>query len=243
MNAVHDLGGTPGWGALHPPRPDEPPFSEDWERRAFALALLSMRVSGTNIDAFRYSLERLDRYAYLDDGYYGRWLNGAENLLLDSAIIAPGAIDARARAIRGEQVEEPAVPEPRRPDYTPTAAPVDHGDRPPPPFAVGDKVRVRNTSPARAHESGWLRARARRHRRGRAARPRAARHQRPFRGREPSVRLHRPVLLARAVGGADIEPFDVTIDIFTATWSRAMTTPAATSRPPWPCAPRPSSNC
>jgi nitrile hydratase subunit beta len=144
MNAVHDLGGAPGWGELHPPRPDETPFSEDWERRAFALALLSMRVSGTNLDAFRYSMSRLDRSAYFDEGYYGRWLNGAENLLLDSAIIAPGAVDARARTLRGEAVEEPAVPEPRRPDYTPSAAGSIRTIDTPPAFAVGDRVRVRD---------------------------------------------------------------------------------------------------
>ena len=31
-------------------------------------------------------------------GYYRRWLAAAEILLLDSGILAPGAVEARARA-------------------------------------------------------------------------------------------------------------------------------------------------
>ena len=86
------------------------------------MALLSMRMSGTNLDAFRHALERQHPIDYLAFGYYGRWLKMAENLLIDSSIIAPGAVDARARKLRGEDVEEPPAPEPNKPDYKPTAA-------------------------------------------------------------------------------------------------------------------------
>lgn len=148
MDSVADMGGTQGWGPVSPPRPNEPVFASRWERRAFALALLTMgRVSGQNLDAFRHALERLDRSAYLDDGYYGRWLNASELMLTDSAILAPDAIDARARNMRGEHVEEPPVPEPHKPDYAPTGPgslrPVDQA----PAFAVGQWVRARNYSP------------------------------------------------------------------------------------------------
>jgi nitrile hydratase subunit beta len=140
---VADLGGGLGWGALRPPTPDEPVFGEPWEGRAFALTLLGMgRVSGRNLDAFRYALARLDHGAYFDDGYYGRWLNAVELMLVDSAIIAPGAVDARARVLRGETVAEPPVPEPAKPDYAATGpgslreVPGDAR------FAVGDAVRA-----------------------------------------------------------------------------------------------------
>src|SRR4051812_39990050 len=128
MDGIADMGGTPGWGVVHPPRPDEPVFAEPWQSRAFALALLSSRIAcgGYNPGAFRHAMERLDRTRYLDDGYFGRWLNCAELMLTDSATLAPGAIDARARNLRGEQAEEPPVPAPR-PDYAPTAAPVGAG--------------------------------------------------------------------------------------------------------------------
>lgn len=148
MDSIADMGGTDGWGPLAPPRRDEPVFAEPWEGRAFALTLLSMgRVSGQNLDAFRYALSRLDRVAYLDDGYYGRWLNATELMLTDSAILAPGAIDARARHLRGEQVDEPPVPEPHKPDYAPTAAGSLRTAGTPPRFRAGDRVRARNISP------------------------------------------------------------------------------------------------
>jgi hypothetical protein len=123
MDGIADMGGTPGWGPAHPPRRYESVFEEPWQGRAFALAILSSRVAcgGINTDAFRHALERLDRAAYLDDGYYGRWLNAGELMLTERSILAPGAIEARARNLRGEHVEEPPITEPARPDYAPAA--------------------------------------------------------------------------------------------------------------------------
>src|SRR5215472_6862576 len=132
MDSIADMGGTQGWGHLHPPRADEPVFGEPWQGRAFELTLLSVVVSGQNIDAFRHAQERLDRAAYLDDGYFGRWLSASELMLTDSAILAPGAIDARARNLRGKDAEEPPIPEPARPDYVPSrdvVGPGRFGDR------------------------------------------------------------------------------------------------------------------
>src|ERR1700754_4681722 len=149
MDGIADMGGTNGWGSVHPPPRNEPVFAESWQGRAFALTLLSIgRLSGRNIDAFRHALERLDRHAYLDDGYYGRWLNASELMLVDSAILAPGAVDARAREVRGGKGEETAVPQPPKPASPPTGP----GSLPevpePPRFAPGDRVRARNISPA-----------------------------------------------------------------------------------------------
>jgi nitrile hydratase len=145
---VHDLGGAEGWGRAPVPKPDEPVFGERWEARAFALALLSMRVSGTNLDAFRHSMSRLDREDYFDDGYYGRWLHGAENLLSDSTIVAPGTVEARAARLAGESdVDEPPAPEPHRPDYTPTAGGSIRTIESPPAFKVGDRIRARRFDP------------------------------------------------------------------------------------------------
>ena len=72
MDGIADMGGTEGWGPTHPPRADEPTFQASWEGRAFALTLLSLQLARWNIDAFRHAEERLDRTAYLGDGYYGR---------------------------------------------------------------------------------------------------------------------------------------------------------------------------
>ena len=148
MDTIADMGGMQGMGPVQYAPPDDPPFHEDWERKAFAMALLSMRTSGTNLDSFRHAINRQHPLDYLVDGYYGRWLNCAENLLTDSSIIAPGAVEARARKLRGEDVEEPPVPEPNKPDYKPTAAGSLRQVDTPPKFSVGDRVRGRDVHPA-----------------------------------------------------------------------------------------------
>lgn len=149
MDGIHDMGGMQGWGPLTTPSSGERPFSEEWERRAFALALLSMRVSGTNLDAFRHSMDRLQPLDYLADSYYGRWLRGAENLLTDSGILVPGAVDARTHKLLGEAgIDEPLTPEPHKPDYKPTGPgslrPLDTVPR----FSPGDHVRAKDIHPS-----------------------------------------------------------------------------------------------
>jgi nitrile hydratase len=91
-------------------------------------------------------VERLSPADYLDEGYFGRWLNAAELILTQSAVLAPGAIDARARNIRGEQVTEPPPSQPVRPDYQPTAEGSLRTVDAPPAFAVGERVRIKNMS-------------------------------------------------------------------------------------------------
>ncbi len=148
MDTIADMGGSENWGPVRAPDPDEPVFAQPWEGRAFALTAFTMgRISGQNLDAFRHALSRLDRTKYLDDSYYGRWLNAAELMLTDSAILAPGAIDARARRLLGEDVEEPPFPEPNKPDYAPTAAGSLRTVEEQPRFAVGETVRARDVSP------------------------------------------------------------------------------------------------
>jgi nitrile hydratase subunit beta len=220
VDSIADIGGTQGWGHLHPPRGHEPVFQEPWEGRAFALFLLSVRVSGQNIDASRHAQERLDRAAYFDDGYYGRWLNTAELMLTESAILAPDAINARARNLRGEDVGEPPIPVPARPDYAPTAPGSLRTVDTAPAFAVGERVRARNISPP-GH------TRLPRYLRGHTGvveliqpaevLPDTNAH---FQGENPqyvySVRFG-----SRELWGADAEPFEVTAEMFESYLERA----------------------
>ncbi|MEV7368555.1 nitrile hydratase subunit beta [Streptomyces sp. NPDC003631] len=160
MDGIADMGGTRGWGPVRPPRRDEPVFEESWQGRAFALAILSSRIAcdGINPDAFRHAQERLGRAAYLDDGYYGRWLNAAELMLTDSAVLAPGAIEARARNLRDEGVEEPPAPEPARPDYAPTAEGSLRTVDTTPAFTLGQRVRAKHMSvPGHTRLPGYVR--------------------------------------------------------------------------------------
>ncbi|AWS45179.1 nitrile hydratase subunit beta [Streptosporangium sp. 'caverna'] len=213
MDGIADMGGTEGWGPAHPPRSDEPVFEEAWQGRAFALTLLSEQVSGYNVDAFRHALERLDRTAYLDDGYYGRWLNASELMLTDTAILAPAAIDARARNLRGERVEEPPVPEPAKPDYAPAAEGSLRTVDAAPAFAVGERVRAKDMSPpGHTRLAGYVRGHT-----GvvalvqpAAVLPDTNAH---FLGENPqyvySVRFD-----SRELWGADAEPFALTVELF-----------------------------
>lgn len=213
MDGIADMGGTGGWGPTHPPREDEPVFEEPWQGRAFALTLLSIRVSGRNVDAFRHAQERLGRAAYLDDGYFGRWLNAAELMLTDSAILAPTALDARARNLLGEHVAEPPVPEPARPDYAPTAEGSLRSVDVPPAFAVGERVRAKDMSPpGHTRLPGYVRGHT-----GvvdliqpAALLPDTNAH---FLGENPqhvySVRFD-----SRELWGADAEPFGVTAELY-----------------------------
>ena len=169
MDSLADMGGSQGWGRVKVPT-EEPPFAEAWEGRSFALTLLTMgRISGRNLDAFRHALERLHPVDYLVDGYYGRWLNAAELMLTDSAVLAPGAVDARARRNGGADVAEPAFPEPVKPDYEPTAAGSLRTVDEPPVFAPGEAVRTLDMHPVGPSKlPGYLRRRrgtitARRH--------------------------------------------------------------------------------
>ena len=149
MDGIADMGGTEGWGPTPPPRVDEPAFPEPWQGRAFALTLHSLQLAGWNVDAFRHAEERLDRTAYLADGYYGRLLNAAELMLTETALLAPSAIEARARNLRGEQAAEPPVPEPAKPEYAPMAEGSLRTIDAAPAFAPGERVCAKNISTAR----------------------------------------------------------------------------------------------
>ena len=213
MDGIADMGGTEGWGLTHPPRVDEPVFAEPWQGRAFALTLLSLQLAGWNVDAFRHAEERLDRRAYLGDGYYGRLLNAAELMLTESAVLAPSAIEARARNLHGERVAEPPVPQPVKPDYTPTAEGSLRTVHASPAFAAGERVRAKNISPAghtrlahyvRGHTGIVVAIQPA------SVLPDTNAH---FRGENPQY-VYTVRFDSHELWGADAEPFALTIEMF-----------------------------
>lgn len=143
MDGIHDMGGQDGWGTVAID-PDEQVFAEPWEGRAFALGAMSGGLSGTNLDAFRHSLERLHPLEYLGDGYYGRWLACAELLLVDHGIIPAGAVAARAANLMGGEVEEPTDTSGSKPEYERNGGgsirQIDEERM----FEVGDRIRARD---------------------------------------------------------------------------------------------------
>ncbi|HEY2765337.1 MAG TPA: nitrile hydratase subunit beta [Pseudonocardiaceae bacterium] len=212
MDGVADLGGRHGWGRVPVPGP-EPVFAEPWQGRAFALGALAARLSGTNLDAFRHALERLNPLDYLADGYFGRWARATELLLVDSGVLAPGAVTARSANLRGDVRPEPAPPQPCKPDYASTSPgslrEVTTAAR----FAVGDRVRTRDLRPAgHTRLAGYLRRRT-----GiiEALRPGAVlpdTHAH-FRG-ENAQHVYAVVFESRELWGAEAEEFQITADLF-----------------------------
>lgn len=160
MDGIHDMGGMQGFGSVAID-PDEPVFREQWHSRAFAMGVMSMGVSGTNLDAFRHALERLHPYDYLADGYYGRWLACAELLLTDSGVLARGAVEARARKLMGEQADEPNDPEPDKPVFERGGPGSLREIDDPPAFSSGDRVRARDLrTGGHTRLPGYVRGRA-----------------------------------------------------------------------------------
>jgi nitrile hydratase len=117
MDGIHDLGGRQGFGGSLETR-DEGIFHAEWEARVFAMVSLLMGSGCFNVDEFRHSIERVDPVAYLADGYFGRWLGGAEQLVRDAG----------------------GRPTPNRVGDPTTSRPMERAPR----FAVGDAVVTHN---------------------------------------------------------------------------------------------------
>lgn len=211
---VHDMGGrTERFGPLKPLDPDEPAFGERWQGRAFAVTLLANRAAtSSNLHAFRHALERVPEQAYLAD-YYGRWLASAEILLADSGLLAPGAVEARARRLQGADVAEPADPEPHKPTMETSGPGNVRTVEAEPAHAVGDRVLVRE-GPTTGHtrrthyvlgRSGTVVAL-----RPAQVLPDSAAH---FRGEAPE-HVYSVEFSSQELWGADAEPFSLTVDLF-----------------------------
>jgi len=141
MNGIHDMGGMHGFGKVEV-ESDEPVFHERWEARVFGMV---QSLGGRNIDAGRHSIEQLDPVAYLQNGYYGRWLAAFERGLVGTGVLTPGEIAARMQS--GLSAVPPATsrqPSPWRPSAKDYVRKVDA----PPRFAIGQKIVTLNHQPA-----------------------------------------------------------------------------------------------
>jgi nitrile hydratase beta subunit len=214
---VHDMGGKDEYrGPLKPLDRDEPAFPEPWQGRAFALTLLANRAAtASNLHAFRHALERVPEREYLAD-YYGRWLASAEILLMDSGLLAPGAVEARAHRLRGEDVPEPPDPEPHKPTMETAGGGNLRAVDTPPRYATGARVRAvgRSGGPASGHTrmTGYVRDKEGTVRALRPAQvlPDTAAH---FVGEHPE-HVYSVEFTSQELWGEHAEPFTLTIDLF-----------------------------
>lgn len=145
MNGPHDMGGMTCYGPVEREE-TEPPFHAPWERRVFAMVMLSLgRIA--SLDEFRYAVERMDPVQYLSSSYYERWLAALETLAIEKGVLTSEEITSGT--LRGQPTEKLG---PLPPDVVTTVvrrgAPAkrDTG-RLSPRFEMGDHVVARNINP------------------------------------------------------------------------------------------------
>ena len=119
MDGIHDLGGKQGFGPVlegavgTPHLPTSTPhsnphsvelaFGERWQGAVYHIINTLLRHGiAQNVDHFRHAVERIDPVCYLTDGYYGRWLGAAENLLVEANNLTQEQINERVCALGGE---------------------------------------------------------------------------------------------------------------------------------------------
>ena len=136
MDAIHDMAGMRGFGAIEVER-DEPVFHARWQARTVSLLLYCAEgLKLLNADQYRHAVERMDPVHYLSVHYYERMLTGLLTLLVEHGVFTRAELEARAGGpvpLSQPVAADPVVPSPPQPAAR---------------FAVGDAVQARNISPA-----------------------------------------------------------------------------------------------
>ena len=131
VEGIHDLGGRQGFGPVTID-PGEPVFRHDWEKRAFALLLGSLRGRLLSVPAYRHGIERMEPGHYLTSPYYEHTVTGLATVLVERGVVDGATLEALAGG--------------RFPLAGPSPADADTVDAEPeaPRFGRGDCVRVRD---------------------------------------------------------------------------------------------------
>lgn len=105
MDGIHDLGGKHGYGPVIREK-NEPAFHQRWEAAVFTMMGAARQAGAVNnVDRFRHAIERIEPAAYLLHTYYGRWLGGIENLLVEAGVVTTAEINERSLA-RGARADD-----------------------------------------------------------------------------------------------------------------------------------------
>lgn len=146
MNSIHDMGGMTCFGPIQPEE-QEPVFHAPWERRVFAMTMLTMGQVA-NLDAFRHAVERMDPVHYLTSTYYEHWLASLRTLLIEKGLATPEELATGTSTTTEAHTRTPLRPED-------VVMIVQHGGsaqrqegRLTPRFQPGDRVVARNMNPS-----------------------------------------------------------------------------------------------
>ena len=80
MSRIHDVGGSPDYGAIDT-RDDGRAFHHEWEARVFVINQILLEKGFYDLNEFRYAIESMDPAAFTSASYYERWLAAIETLL------------------------------------------------------------------------------------------------------------------------------------------------------------------
>ena len=86
MARMNDVGGMHGFGPIDT-EPHGAPFESLWEARVMGINRLLLQAGLYNLDEFRDAIERMGPQAYLNAGYYERWLAGLERLCAERGLL------------------------------------------------------------------------------------------------------------------------------------------------------------
>jgi nitrile hydratase len=142
------MGGMHGFGPVEP-EPNESAFHADWERRVHALTLAMGVWRKWNIDASRFSRERMPPAEYLAASYYERWLWGLRTILVEHGLLTREELD-RATPAGTAPAAEPrpgALRAADVPRMLRNRRACRRDDPVPPRFKSGDRVVARNVNP------------------------------------------------------------------------------------------------
>lgn len=134
MRGPQDLGGRMGFGPVAPEQ-DESLFHADWEARALGLTLACGGLGHWSIDESRLARESLPPAVYYSSSYYEIWIRALEGLLHRHGLL------------------DRDTPHPRRlsadrvPQVLARGTPYDRPLTMLPRFAIGQRVRAKNTHP------------------------------------------------------------------------------------------------
>jgi hypothetical protein len=92
MKGIHDLGGSPGAGAIDKSQHEV----EDWERLADAVTIVLDKKGLKTTDELRRAIESLGPESYAELSYYERWIAATELLLVEKGILTHKEIDAKS---------------------------------------------------------------------------------------------------------------------------------------------------
>lgn len=141
MNGAHDVGGLASFAPIDPAE-DPAPFHHAWQRRMFALVMVTVRMQVWNVDQFRFAIESIPPPRYYGNDYFANWLEAVEQLVVANGLCtvdelragaAPGPAKAVPHVVSKEEVSGWFAP-PR-----PRSAPATQ-----PRFHLGQRVRARN---------------------------------------------------------------------------------------------------